>query len=102
MMKTKIFLLAAFVSTGILATATASGNWSMQAERASANWPMHAARAMSIEEPLGLEREQLRSRFAHYKLPSASSLAREITLEIVSRESPVVAVTEIEPFEPDS
>lgn len=91
-MKKKLNLaLFALVCTGILATTTASVTWSMQ-----------TAGAGRVQTTPGTEREQLRSRLADYRMPSASTLAREITLEIVREKIRTVPLVTIETVAPDS
>ena len=85
-MNRKFPLMPACACAVVLLSGTASGAW-----------PMQAGSAGSVEACLQQERDTLRGRMAHYKLPAASRLAREITLEIIRQDAPAVTAAVIEP-----
>ena len=53
---------------------------------ANAAWPEDSREFLSAGESPSSERAELRAQLEHYNLPSASQLAREITLEIIGCE----------------
>ena len=65
---------------------------------AADNWPVHARPDPVISAPQVLEREQIMNRLSDYKMPSASRLAREITLEIVTEETRTVSLPPVTPI----
>ena len=69
---------------------------------ASGAGPMQSGWAVSVKESSQQERDALRGRMAHYKLPAASCLARDITLEIIRHDPPALSAAVIEPGGPAS